>query len=72
MRFILNCPANNCAGVGSDPKVILFVTFVDWAKKKFVTDGRKDIWTDRRDGKNSDLDVSTLQMLCNLLTNDTT
>ena len=29
-------------GVGGDPKVILLVSFVDWAKKIFVTNGGTD------------------------------
>ncbi len=44
---------------GVDPGgrgVISLVTFVDWVKKKFVTDELTNLWTDRLDGKNSDLD----------------
>ena len=33
-------------GSGGDPKMILLVTFVDWAKKK-VCDERTDRWIDR-------------------------
>ena len=58
-------------GSGGDPKVILLVTFVDWAKKNFVTDGPTngltDPWTDRLDGKNSDLDIYCLEMAQNCL-----
>ncbi len=52
-------------GSGGDTKVILLVTFVDWAKK-IVMDGRTnkqtnertETWTDRLVGRNSDLEIS--------------
>ena len=43
-------------GSGGDPKVILLVTFVDWAKKIVTHERRTDRWTHRRDGRNSDVD----------------
>ena len=54
-------------GIGGDLKVILLVTFVDWAKKKILwrTNEWTDIghwtsdtvWTDRCVGRNSDVDM---------------
>ena len=45
-------------GTEGNPKVILLVTFADWAKNKFVTYALTKVrWTDRLDGRNSDLDL---------------
>ena len=52
-----------CCSVGGDPKVILLVTFVDWAKKIFCDERDvTDIWTDRLDCKNSNLDYSIFKI----------
>ena len=49
---LAHTPPESCRGltpgVGGDPKVILFVTFVDWAKKKNcdahrTKDGKTDV-----------------------------